>query len=159
MDDKLDKEFEEKCLSKRTVTQEPSVTIIEDKEITSTAEQHNNNAAYFLKGAKFLLNSPTPLLAVLIGHFAMEHKGNQLLALHGYKVESHICTQIGLSRVIGRKDLAKKLSDIFTLRQKIGYRMHLKPQSEEDKNMAEKTTNETVIPFFEEVDKLIGQVK
>ena len=155
MGEKLDKEFEEKCLSKRTVTQEPGVTIIEGKELTSTAEQHSNNAAYFLEGAKFLLNSQTHLLAVLIGHFAMEHKGNQLLALHGYKVESHICTQIGLSRVIGKKDLAKKLSDIFTLRQNIGYRMYLKPQSEEDKNMAEKTINEIVIPFFEEVNGLV----
>lgn len=159
MDEKSDKEFEEKCLSKRTVTQEPSVTIIEDKEITSTAEQHSNNAAYFLEGAKFLLNSPTPLLAVLIGHFAMEHKANQLMALHGYDVESHICTQIGLSRVVGRKDLAKKLSDIFTLRQNIGYRMHLKPQSEEDKNTAEETINEIVIPFFEEIDKLVNEIK
>ena len=159
MDKKLDKEFEEKCLSKRTVIQEPGVTIIEDKEIPSTAAQHSNNAAYFLEGAKFLLNSPTPLLAVLIGHFAMEHKGNQLLALHGYDVESHICTQIGLSRIVGRKDLAKKLSEIFDLRQNIGYRMFLKTQSEEDKNTAEKTINETVVPFFEEIDKLVNEVK
>jgi len=159
MEEKLDKEFEEKCLSKRTVTQEPGVTIIEDKEIPSNAGQHGNNAAYFLEGAKFLLNSPTPLLAVLIGHFAMEHKGNQLLALHGYDVESHICTQMGLSRIVGRKDLAKKVSDIFTLRQNIGYRMFLKTQSEEDKNTAEKTINETVAPFFEEIDKLVNEVK
>ena len=48
MDEKSDEEFEEKCLSKRTVTQEPRVKIIEDKEITSTAEQQSNNAAYFL---------------------------------------------------------------------------------------------------------------
>ena len=157
MDERSDKEFEEKCLSKRNVAQEPSVTIIEDKEISSTAEQHSNNAAYFLEGAKFLLNSPTPLLAVLIGHFAMEHKGNQLLALHGYKVESHICTQIGLSRIVGRKDLAKKLSGIFTLRQGIGYRMTLK-QSKESRSETEKTINEIMIPFFEEVDKLIEGV-
>ena len=157
MDEKSDKEFEEKCLSKRTVTQEPSVTIIEDKEITSTAEQHSNNAAYFIECAKNLLDTSTPLAAILIGHFAMEHKGNQLLALHGYKVESHICTQIGLSRIAGRKDLAKKLSDIFTLRQSIGYRMTLK-QSEESKKDAEKTISEAVIPFFDEVNGLIDEI-
>ena len=60
MDEKSDEEFEEKCLSKRTVTQEPSVTIIEGKEVLSTAEQHSNNAAYFLEGAKFLLNIQIP---------------------------------------------------------------------------------------------------
>ena len=155
----MDKEFEEKCLSERTITQKPSVSKIQEKKtMQSIAEQHNSNADYFLECAKNLLNSTTPLAAVLIAHFAMEHKGNQLLALHGYKVESHICTQIGLSRIVGRKDLAKKLSDIFTLRQGVGYRMTLK-QSEESRTEAEKTVNETVVPFFEEIDKLISEIK
>lgn len=154
----IDKEFEEKCLSKRTITQDPSVTYQEKKELRETiAKQHKNNADYFIECAKNLLNSTTPLASVLIAHFAMEHKANQLLALHGYKVESHICTQIGLSRIIWRKDLAKYLSDIFTLRQSIGYRMTLK-YSGEAKNEAEETFNKTVIPFFEEIDKLIEEM-
>ena len=155
----MDKEFDEKCLSERTITQKPSVSRIQEKRtMQSIAEQHKSNSEYFLECAKNLLNITTPLAAVLIGHFAMEHKGNQLLALHGYKVESHICTQIGLSRIVGRKDLAKKLSDIFTLRQGVGYRMTLK-QSEESRAEAEKTVNETVVPFFEEIDKLISEIK
>lgn len=154
----IDKEFEEKCLSERTITQKPSVSLIAEKGLRGiAAEQHKSNAEYFLECAKNLLGSSTPLAAVLIGHFAMEHKGNQLLALHGYKVESHICTQIGLSRIVERKDLAKKLSDIFTLRQSVGYRMTLK-QTEESRSEAEKTINETVIPFFEEVDKLTNEI-
>ena len=155
----MDKEFEEKCLLKRTVTLEPGVSEIkDDRSKQFLAEQHKNNSEYFLECSKNLLSSTTPLAAVLIGHFAMEHKGNQLLAMHGYKVESHICTQIGLSRIVGRKDLAKKLSDIFTLRQGVGYRMTLK-QSEESRTEADKTINETVIPFFEEVEKLIDEAK
>lgn len=155
----MDKEFEEKCLLKRTVTLEPTVSEIkEDRSKQFLARQHKNNSDYFLECAKNLLSTSTPLAAILISHFAMEHKGNQLLALHGYKVESHICTQIGLSRMIERKDLAKKLSDIFTLRQSVGYRMTLK-QSEESRKEAEKTINETVTPFFEEVDKLIEEFK
>src|SRR3989344_1567013 len=114
----MDKEFEEKCLNRRTITVEPAVSRIEDdRTMQHLSKQHKNNSEYFLEGAKNLLNSPTPLLAVIIGHFAMEHKGNQLLALHGYKAESHICTQIGLSRIAGKKSLAKKLSDVFALRQ------------------------------------------
>ena len=155
----MDKEFEEKCLLKRTVTLEPGVSEIkDDRSKQFLAEQHKNNSEYFLECSKNLLSSTTPLAAVLIGHFAMEHKGNQLLAMHGYKVESHICTQIGLSRIVGRKDLAKKLSDIFTLRQGVGYRMTLK-QSEESRTEADKTINETLIPFFEEVKKLIDEAK
>jgi len=153
----MDKEFEEKCLSKRTATQEPSVSAIADEKIMeSLVEQHKNNSEYILEGSKNLLNSTTPLLAILIGHFAMEHKANQLLALNGYKVESHFCTQIGLSRIAGEKDLAKTLSSIFNLRQGIGYRMALK-HTEEDKKMAEKTVNEKIIPFMEEIDKLIEE--
>ena len=155
----MDKEFDEKCLSERTIIQKPSVSRIQEKRtMQSIAEQHKSNADYFLECVKNLLGSSTPLAAVLIAHFAMEHKGNQLLALHGYKVESHICTQIGLSRIVGRKDLAKKLSDIFTLRQSVGYRMTLK-QSEESRAEAEKTVNETVVPFFEEIEKLISEIK
>lgn len=155
----MDKEFEEKCLSKRTVEQNPSVTPITDEtEVESLTRQHKNNAEYMLEGAKSLLNSSTPLLSILVGHFAMEHKANQLIALYGYKVESHFCTQMGLSRVVGRKDLAKTLSDIFSLRQKIGYRMTLK-NTEEDKNMTEQNVNEKIIPFMEEIDKLIEENK
>ena len=154
-----DKEFEEKCLSKKTTTQEPSVHRIAEETLRETiAEQHKSNATYFLEGVKNVVKSQTPLLAILMGHFAMEHKANQLLALHGYKVESHICTQIGLSRIIERKDLAKWLSDIFTLRQSVGYRMTLK-QSEESRKEAEKTVNEIIIPFFDEVDKLVNEIK
>src|SRR3989344_3660244 len=154
----MEKECEEKCLSKRTIAQEPSVTKIQEKsKMQSIAEQHKNNSEYFLECAKNLLSTSTPLAAILIGHFAMEHKGNQLLALHGYKVESHICTQIGLSRIVGRKDLAKKLSGIFALRQGVGYRMALK-QGKESRSEAEKTINETVIPFFKEIDKLIKDI-
>jgi len=105
----MDAEFQEKCLKERTIVQKSRVSEIARIDLRiSMAEQLKNNSKYFLEGAKNLLNSPTPWLAVLIGHFAMEHKSNQLLAMHGYKVESHICTQIGLSRLIGEKDLAKK---------------------------------------------------
>lgn len=155
----MDQQFEEKCLGKRTITLEPSVFPITSKEQRdSIVIQHKNNAAYFLECANNLLNSTTPLVAILIAYFSLEHKANQLLALYGYKVESHICTQMGLSRVAQRKDLAKMLSDIFTLRQNIGYRMAL-TQSQESKLEAERVVKEILIPFTEEVDKLTQELK
>ena len=84
----------------------------------------------------------------------MEHKVNEILALNGYKVESHICTQICLSRVLGYKDLAKKLSLVFNLRQAAGYRMFLK-HGEAEKENVKKIMNEIVLPFIEDIDKLI----
>src|SRR3989338_10691312 len=123
----IDKEFEEKCLNERTTTMLPAVTTLkEEEQIGALAHQHKNNSGYFLEGAQNLLKSSTPLLAILLGYFAMEHKANQLLALNGYKVESHICTQMALSRILEKKDLARKISSVFELRQNVGYRMFLK---------------------------------
>ncbi|OGY55683.1 MAG: hypothetical protein A2912_06245 [Candidatus Buchananbacteria bacterium RIFCSPLOWO2_01_FULL_40_23b] len=155
----MDQPFEEKCLGKRTITIEPSVFPIKSKEQQETIIlQHKNNAAYFLESATSLLDTTTPLVAILIAYFSMEHKANQLLALYGYKVESHVCTQIGLSKIIQRKDLAKMLSDIFTLRQNIGYRMTL-TQSPESKREAEHIIKEILIPFTKEIDKLAQETK
>ncbi len=155
----MDQPFEEKCLGKRTITIEPSVfRIISKEQREQIASQHKNNAAYFFESANNLLNSSTPLVAILIAYFSMEHKANQLLALYGYKVESHVCTQIGLSKIVQRKDLAKMLSDIFTLRQNIGYRISLTP-SQESKLEAQRTIKEIIIPFIQEVDLLIQVMK
>ncbi len=154
----MDQEFEEKCMIPRQITQQPAVTKIDDeKERQRLSQQHHHNASYFLESAKNMLNSTTPLAAIILAYFAMEHKANQLLALHGYKVESHVCTQIGLSRIVGRKDLAKKLSDVFLLRQNIGYRLTL-TQSEESKKEAMMAVHEIAIPFIEEIDQLIASM-
>ena len=151
----MDTEFEEKCMSIRQITMQPTVTKIQDATISQRlAQQHHNNAEYFLESAKNMLNSTTPLAAIILAYFAMEHKANQLLALHGYKVESHSCTQMGLSRIVERKDLAKQLSDIFILRQNIGYRLTL-TRSEEGKKEAEEIIYGVVINFIEEIDKVL----
>ncbi len=154
----MDEEFEERCMSIRQITQQPTVTKIQDAAILQRlAQQHQNNASYFLESAKNMLNSTTPLAAVVLAYFAIEHKANQLLALLGYKVESHVCTQMGLSKIAGRKDLAKQLSDMFTLRQNIGYRLTL-IQSEEGKKEAMQTVTEKTVPFMEEIDKLATRI-
>lgn len=151
----MDEEFEEKCLKERTINQKPTVTIIKRKElIKSIANQHRNSSEYFLEAAKTLVESKTSLVSYIVGYFAMEHKANELLALNGYKVESHICTQICLSRALGYKDLARKLSIVFNLRQVVGYRMFLK-HGESEKENAKKVMNENIISFIEGSEELI----
>ena len=86
----------------------------------------------------------------------MEHKGNKLLALHGYKVESHICTQLAISRIIGRKDLAQELSAIFDERQNIGYRLFMR-ENEDEQKKAREIVEKRIIPFVEEIDNLIKE--
>ncbi len=151
----MDTDFEERCLKQRTIVQQPGVKKIENmKTMQRLAEQHSNNSAYFLESAHNLLSTSTPLAAVILAYFAMEHKANQLLALHGYEVTSHLCTQMGLSRIIHEKELAPNLSSMFTLRQNIGYRLALS-QNEESKQEAEQTLKGIVIPFLQEIDRLI----
>ena len=150
-----DREFEEKCLKGRIVKIPPTVTIIlQEEEIKSLARQHKNNSEYFLESAQNLVKSSTPLPAILLGYFALEHKANQLLALRGYKVESHLCTQIALSRVLQRKDLARTMSEVFELRQNVGYRIFLR-HSEEERKTVDKIINEKVLLFIKEINKLI----
>jgi len=151
----MDKEFEEKCMKEREIKQKPTVTAIESNELMkSIAEQHRNNSEYFLEAAKTLSKTNTPLISYIIGYFAMEHKANELLALNGYKVESHICTQICLSRVLGHKELAKEVSTVFNLRQTVGYRMFLK-HGETEKENVKKVMDETILPFVEKINDLI----
>ena len=155
----VDTEFTEKCMKARTITIPPTVAAISRGELAkSLAEQHQNNSEYFIEGAKNLVNSNTPLLVILVGYFAMEHKAHQLLALKGYKIESHICIQMALSRIVERKDLARKLSEMFESRQNVGYRMFLQ-NNEEGKRLADKIMKEEIIPFLEEIDKLIQEAK
>ena len=153
----MDKEFNDKCLQERTITIKSSVTPLKRKEdIHLVAEKHMNSAHYFREGTTFMLQSKTPLLAVLLGYFSMEHKANQILALHGYKVESHICTQLAISRIIGRKDLAQELSAIFDERQNIGYRLFMR-ENEDEQKKAREIVEKRIIPFVEEIDNLIKE--
>lgn len=154
-----DNELTEKCFQEKIVTIKPTITLIQRQElIQSVADQHKHSAQYFLEGAKTLLTSRTPLLVILLGYFAMEHKANQLLALRGYKVESHVCTQLALSRILHQKELARKISEVFDLWQHIGYRLFLE-QNEEEQNNAVKVLKEDVTPFFKKIDDLITEQK
>ncbi len=48
-----DKEFEEKCLNKRTVTILPAVTTLkEEGQVGALAQRHDNNSNYFLEQRK-----------------------------------------------------------------------------------------------------------
>src|SRR3989338_5851003 len=107
----MDKEFEENCMKKRIKEIEPSaIPITNPVQISNLAKSYSKLSAYFLSGAEDLLAGKTPLLSILLGYFAMEHKTYEVLALNGIKVTSHVCAIKGLSRIILRKDLAAILS-------------------------------------------------
>ncbi len=118
------------------------------------ARSHKILSGYFLKGAMSILKSDTPLLAILLGYFSMEQKTYQLLAKNGLKVTSHVCGIMGLSKVIGRKDLASVLSKAYDNRLEVNYLGNIKT-IETDRLRAETFIDKTMIPFLDEIDKML----
>ena len=154
----MDKQFIDTCMSKRTKEVEPSaVEISNPVVIQNTANSHNILSNYFLKGAQSILKSNTPLLGILLGYFSMEQKTYQLLAKKGFKVTSHVCGIMGLSRVVGRKDLASALSKAYDNRLEVNYLGNIKT-IEIDRFRAETFIDKTLMPFLNEMDSLIDNI-
>lgn len=154
----MSKDFEETCMKKRIKEIEASaVNITNPVEINSLVKSHKNLSAYFLSGAEHVLNSNSPLLAILLGYFAMEQKAYAILALNGFKVTSHVCAIKGLSSIIKRSDLAAVLSKAYENRLEVNYLGNIKT-AEIDRKRAANFISGTAKHFIAEVDKLM-QVK
>lgn len=155
----MDKEFKDMCMLKRTKEIEPSaVEISNPVEISNLAKSHKILGSYFLKGAESILNSDSPLLAILLAYFAMEQKTYEILALNGLKVTSHVCAIKGLSRVIGKKELAAALSKAYENRLEVNYLGNIKTV-ELDRDRAKKFVDETALPFIENINEIILEMK
>ena len=113
---------------------------------------------YFLVGARSIINSEAPLLAILLGYFAMEQKAYEILALKGFKVTSHVCAIKGMSRIIGKKELANVLSKAYDNRLEVNYIGNI-ATVETDKVRSKKFLEETVLPFISAVDRIINALK
>jgi len=151
----MDKEFEDMCMKKRTKEIEPSVILIKNPiEIDKLVKSYKKLSEYFIIGSKDMIESKAPLLAILLGYFAMEQKAYEILALKGFKVTSHICAIKGISRIIQRKDLANMLSKAYENRLEVNYIGNI-DTVETDRNRAKKFIEETVLLFISEIEKLI----
>jgi len=88
----------------------------------------------------------------------MEHRANALSLISDYyKIENHICAQIYLSRIVGRRDLAQLLSKASAIRIAYNYRMDLSVDGDvkDVENFMVKILN----PFITEISKLIEEQK
>ena len=154
----MNPEFESDCLNKKQVMQEPGAKpIITQYERENKHKNLLSNSDYFLEGAKQILESKTPFLAVILGFFSMENRANALIALNGYDITNHKCAQIFLSKMLERRDLAEELSNAYSKRIAFNYRLNLKGY--QNKEEAEDFLNKIVIPFAEKVDKLVKEYK
>jgi len=147
--------FAEDCLKEREVVQKQGAQpIITQLERDSNSKNSFSNAQYFLEGAKQIVEGATPYLVFTLGFFAMEHAANALIALKGYKIVDHKCAQMFLSKVLNRDDLAKTLSRAYNARISFNYRYNL--SSYTDKKEAAEFLQNEVIPFVEEITKLLN---
>ena len=155
----MDKEFMKDCMAKKTKEIEPSAFEVQNPvQIDNLARMHNRLCNYFLAGAKSASSSEAPLLAILLGYFAMEQKAYEILALKGLKVTSHVCAIKGLSREAMRKDLASALSVAYENRLEVNYLGNIKTV-DLDRARASKFIEETALPFIAEIDVMIKSIK
>lgn len=127
-------------------------TIGSPTEQDRLAERKESNSEYFLNAARNLLGTDTPAGVFVLGHLAVEKKVEQALALKGYKVNTHICTIKGLSRVLEEKDLSKDMDRIYKRRQDVNYETEITDRIEEE---AEEFMDERVKPFIEDMNGII----
>ena len=81
----IDLDFEKDCMKERTKTFKPSVEFLKTPvEIEREVSRFRRGSEYFLEGCKRLAGSRTPLLAIILGYFTMEHKASEILAKKGY---------------------------------------------------------------------------
>lgn len=73
------------------------------------------------RAAEHLLGTDAEQMVVGHAYGAMEAKANELLAWQGYRSKNHLCTQVALSRLLDRDDLARPLSRVYEDRQTFEY--------------------------------------
>lgn len=148
----IDEKFREECLEENSAERLKSPTMRK-----RSAKNYERQAKYHKKSAMNLLNTDTPLIAVVEAYYAMMHKANQALAIAGYDVKSHICTIVGLSRVLDRPDLAEKLRQAGARRLETDY--ELDPENppynfDETKRFVGKTMENFLNELENEIEEL-----
>ncbi|MBI2144226.1 hypothetical protein HYU17_03695 [Candidatus Woesearchaeota archaeon] len=151
--DEDNSKFVEECLKEKEVINKPGASpILTQLERNNASRNSFSNARYFLEGAKQIIDGTTPYLVFTLGFFAMEHAANSLIAQNGYKVTDHKCTQIFLSKMLNREDLAKALSRAYNARIAFNYRQNLSDYT--NKSEAEEFLQNEVMPFVGEIEEL-----
>ena len=146
--------FADECLQERQIIQKPGASPIATQlERENKSKNSLSNSHYFLEGAKQIIEGNTPYLVFTLGFFAMEHAATALSAKRGYSITEHKCAQIFFSKMLNREDLAKALSRAYNARIAFNYRNNLSDYI--DKAEAEEFLQKEVIPFIEEVEKLL----
>lgn len=150
----VDKKFRKKCLE----DEGNSTRRLKSPAMRRrSAEKYGKQSEYHERTAMNLLNTDTPLIAIAEAYYAMMHKANQALALAGYDIGSHLCTLIGLSRVLDRPELADKLRQAGERRLETDY--ELDPENPPyDEGRTRRFVEEVLGDFLGEIEGIIDEL-
>lgn len=150
MEKEIDKDFKKSCLDDLV---RPTIIIQDLTTRKKKALFSRSQSEYHAKGALNLVNTDTPLLAVKEAYYAAMHKANEILAIAGYDINSHICSIIGLSKIVKRPDLADILRELGDERINVDYNMDPKNPTISIERVKE--TVELMKKFISEIEKII----
>lgn len=151
-----EEEWKEDCMKEREITVGPGArTIDRPTERDRLSKRKESNSEYFLNAAKNLIGTDTPAGVFVLGHLAVEKKVEQALALKGYKIDTHICTIKGLSRVLEQKELARDMDRIYSRRQDVNYETEITDAIEDE---AEEFMDQRVEPFINSMEEIIREL-
>ena len=150
MEKEIDTEFKKNCLGD---PKRPTAIIQDPVSRKKKALFSRSQSEYHAKGALNLINTDTPLLAVKEAYYAAMHKSNELLAIVGYDINSHICSIIGLSKIIKRPDLADTLRILDDERISVDYNMDPKNPTINIEKV--KQLVDMMVKFISEEEKIV----
>lgn len=151
----VDEKFRKKCLEDESNSTRRLKSPTMRKR---SAEKYSKQSEYHERTAMNLLNTDTSLIAISEAYYAMMHKANQALALAGYDVGSHLCTLIGLSRVLGRPELADRLRQAGDRRLETDY--ELDPENPPyDEGRTRGFVEEVLVDFLSDIEGVIEELR
>lgn len=151
----VDEKFRKKCLEDES----NSTRLLKSPTMRKrTAEKYSKQSEYHERTARNLLNTDTPLIAVAEAYYTMMHKANQALALAGYDIGSHLCTLIGLSRILDKPELADRLRQAGERRLETDYELDPeKPPYNE--RATRRFVEEAMSDFLSELEGIIEELR
>jgi len=144
--------WKEDCIKQDTKGRKGAEKLTEKREKNRIIQRKKHNSKYWLEAAENLVNSNTPQGAIVLGYFAIESKAEEALAHKNYKVNTHICTIKGVSRVLELPELATEIQNAYQKRKDINYNTQLEQDSGEAKYFIENHVKDVIKKLEDKIE-------
>lgn len=121
------------------------------------ADRFQKLSKYHREAAQDNLEGRAPLMAIREGYYVMLHKGNEAIALAGFKARNHECTLMGVRGLFNAPGLADLLRRARQERANVDYFMDPENPELQEFAGAREFVDDVVDPFVERVEALIEE--